>query len=47
MATSKLEIAKTGKTTRNKEIFAQIYAKKTKSEYFRNLNIKDLNDNKK
>ena len=47
MPTWKLEIVKTGKTTRNKEIFAQTYSKKTKSEYFRNLNIKELNDNKK
>ena len=42
----KLEIVKTGKTKRNKQIFARTYSK-TKSEYFRNRNIKDLNDNKK
>ena len=47
MPTWKLEIVKTGETTRNEEIFAQTYSKKTKKEYFRNLNIKDLNDNKK
>ena len=47
MSTWKLEIVKTGKTTRKKEIFAQIYSKKKKkSEYFRNLNAKDLNENK-
>ena len=45
MPTRKLEIVKTGKTTRNKEIFAQIYLKNNK--YFRNLNKKDLNDHKK
>ena len=39
-------MVKTGGTTRNKEIFAQTYSKKTKSKYFRNLNIKDLNDKK-
>ena len=42
----KLEIVKAGKTKRNKQIFARTYSK-TKSEYFRNRNIKDLNDNKK
>ena len=39
-------MVKTGGATRNKEIFAQTYSKKTKSKYFRNLNIKDLNDKK-
>ena len=46
MPTWKLERVKTGKTKRNKQIFARTYTK-TKSEYFRNRNIKDLNDNKK
>ena len=36
---------KTGINTRNKEIFAQL--RKTKNYYFRCVNIKDLNDNKK
>ena len=35
------------KLQQNKEIFLQIYSKKTKSEYFSDLYIKDLNDNKK
>ena len=47
MPTWKLEIVKTGKVTRNKKIFAQIYSKKQKSKYFCNLNIKDPNDKKK
>ena len=46
MPTSKLEIVKTGKTTRNKEIFAQTCTKKQKSEYFCDQNIKELNNNK-
>ena len=36
---------KTGINTRNKEIFAP--TRKTKNDYFRCLNIKDLNNNKK
>ena len=38
---------KTGINTRNKEIFAPTYLEKQKNHYFRCLNIKDLNDNKK
>ena len=47
MTRSRLKLVKTGKTIRNKEIFAQTYSKKTKSEYCRNLNIKGINHNKK
>ena len=39
-------MVKTGKTTRNKEIFAQTCTKKQKSEYFCDQNIKELNNNK-
>ena len=40
-------MVKTGKIARNKVTLEQIYSKKQKREYFRNLNIKDLNDDKK
>ena len=47
MTRSRLKVVKTGKPTRNKEIFTQTYSKKTRSEYCRNLNIKGINHNKK
>ena len=37
---------KNTKTARNKEIFSHKFTQKTQSEYFRNINIKKLNDNK-
>ena len=46
MTRSRLKVVKTGKPTRNKEIFAQTYSKKARSEYCRNLNIKGINHHK-
>ena len=43
----KIEILKTVKTTKKKKKFCTNLLEKTKVEYFRNLNIKELNDNKK
>ena len=38
---------KTGKTIRTKEIVGVDPLRKTKTEYFKNLSIKDLSDNRK
>ena len=46
MSTGELEMVKTRKTARNKEIFSHKFTQKTQTEYFRNINIKKLNDNK-
>ena len=50
MSTGKLEMIKTRKTARNKERKKKEerkkFTQKTQSEYFRNINIKGLNDNK-
>ena len=47
MPTLKLEIAKKWKDYKKQRNFRKNLLKKTKRQYFCNLNIKDLNDNKK
>ena len=38
MSTGELEMVKTRKTARNKEIFSHKFTQKTQTEYFRNIN---------